>query len=136
MSAEIEMELSRVEIHEGGGKQLIALREKGGERTFQIVIGYGEAAEIHRKLTNQQPLRPMTHDLLGALLTATESEVSRVVVSDLIEATYYAEIHITKADGSPETLDARPSDAIALAVQVHAPIFVAEPVLDQLTEGL
>lgn len=136
MSAEVEMELSRVEIHERGGKQLIALREKGGDRTFQIVIGYGEAAEIHRKLTQQQPLRPMTHDLVGSLLTATKTEVSRVVVSDLIDATYYAQIHLTLADGSEEHLDARPSDAIALAVQVKAPIYVADSVLQQLADGL
>ncbi len=136
MSAEIEMELSRVEIHEKGGKQLIALREKGGARTFQIVIGYGEAAEIHRKLMQQQPLRPMTHDLLGAMLTATGTTVSRVVVSDLIDATYYAQIHLALPDGGAEHLDARPSDAIALAVQVKAAIFVAESVLDQAAEGL
>jgi len=136
MSVEVEMELSRVEIHERGGKQLIALREKGGDRTFQIVIGYGEAAEIHRKLTQQQPLRPMTHDLVGALLAATKTEISRVVVSDLIDATYYAQIHLTQSDGSTEHLDARPSDAIALAVQVKAPIYVADTVLEQLTDGL
>ena len=136
MSVEVEMELSRVEIHERGGKQLIALREKGGDRTFQIVIGYGEAAEIHRKLTQQQPLRPMTHDLVGALLAATKTEVSRVVVSDLIDATYYAQIHLTLSDGGTEHLDARPSDAIALAVQVKAPIYVADTVLEQLTDGL
>ncbi|MEZ5989247.1 MAG: bifunctional nuclease family protein [Planctomycetota bacterium] len=136
MADDVEMELVRIEIHEKRDRQLIQLKEKGGERSFQIVIGYGEAAEIHRKLTRTPAPRPMTHDLCGSLLTATGATITKVVVSDLVDSTYYARICLDLGDGREAELDARPSDAIALSVQFQAPIHVATKVLDKLEPGV
>lgn len=128
------MDLVKILIHEKRDQQLIHLKEKGGERGFPIVIGMNEAYEIHRKIQGPKPVRPMTHDLLGALLRATGSEIQRIVVSDLRENTFYATIHLRLATGEITEVDSRPSDAIALAVQFQTPIFVDEDVFSSLGE--
>lgn len=132
----VEVELARVVIQQKGDQQYIHLREKGGERSFPIVIGFNEVEEINRKLCGIQAPRPMTHDLLGRVIRALGHKISRVVVSELREGTFYANLVLAPADSGPgETLvDCRPSDAIALAVQAGCPIFVAREVMDLVAQ--
>jgi bifunctional DNase/RNase len=129
----IEVELSRVVIHEKGDHQYIHLRERSGQRSFPIVIGFNEAAEINRKLRSVSAPRPMTHDLIGRILDALGWKLRRVIVSELRDSTFYAVLELVQ-DGSEKYVDCRPSDAIALAVQTQAPVFVARKVFDVVAQ--
>ncbi len=129
----VEMQLYRIVIRETSDQQRIYLREKAGTRMFPIVIGIHEAAAIDRKIRDRPPQRPMTHDLLASVVGALGASVDRVVISDLRNNTFHARIDL-RQPGQEETVsvDARPSDAIALAAHVGAPIFVAEDVLREV----
>jgi bifunctional DNase/RNase len=135
MAQEVEVELVKVVIDERNDQQVIGLRERGGQRSFPIVIGTNEAFEIHRKITGLQAQRPLTHDLIGNLLSATDAAVQRVVISDLRGGTFYALLVLRREDGSEREVDSRPSDAIALSVQLGCPVFVAEHVFEELSHG-
>jgi bifunctional DNase/RNase len=95
-----------------------------------IWIGQAEAMAIAMRLQGVQPPRPMTHDLLTTVLEQLSATVTRIVVSDVRDATYFAEIHLAR-NGSQMIVDSRPSDAIALALRVEAPIFVEDKVASQ-----
>jgi bifunctional DNase/RNase len=129
MSDIIEVQLSRVVIQEKDDQQFLHLTEKGSERTFPIVIGFNEAAEINRKLRNVESPRPMTHDLVTRIIGAVGWTLERVIISDLRESTFYATLELISGE-QRKYVDCRPSDAIALAVQTQARIFVARKVLD------
>ena len=129
----IELELARVVLQEKGDQQFLHMRERGGERSFPIVIGFAEAAEINRKLRNAQMPRPMTHDLIGKLLETLGWTLEKVVIHDLREATFFAALVVRQLGPSglvERSVDCRPSDAIALAVQVRCKIYVARKVFD------
>jgi len=128
----IEMQLSRIVIRETSDQQSVHLREKDGARQFPIVIGLFEAVAIDRCVRDRKTKRPMTHDLMASLVPALGAKIERVVVSDLKENTFYAKLVLTTAAGATVEVDARPSDAIALAVHASAPIFVAESVLESV----
>ena len=125
----VEMELRSIKINDTGDRQYIALGEKNGERNLTIVIGYHEAQAIDRFVKGRSMQRPMTHDLLASMVEKAGAQVERVEIGDLREGTFYAEILITRQDGTVEEVDARPSDAIALATAMGKPLFVAEDVL-------
>ena len=128
----VEVELSRVVIQEKDDHQFIHLREReGSKRSFPIVIGFNEAAEINRKLRNVEVMRPLTHDLIGRVLASLDATVDRVVISELRDSTFYATL-VLKCNGAERLVDCRPSDAICIAVQTHAQIYVAKQVLDQV----
>ncbi len=129
MSEFIEVELARIILQSKGEQQYIHLRVKGSQRSFPILIGFYEAAEIHRKISGETMRRPMTHDLIGRILDATGSELQKIVINSLREETYYATLHIDQG-GEEKIVDCRPSDAVALSVQAKAPIYVAREVLD------
>jgi hypothetical protein len=95
-----------------------------------IWIGQAEAMAIAMRLQGVQPPRPMTHDLLQTVLEQLSATVTRIVVSDVRDATYFAEIHLAR-NGSQLVIDSRPSDAIALALRTEAPIFVEDKVAQQ-----
>lgn len=95
-----------------------------------IWIGQAEAMAIAMRLQGVQPPRPMTHDLLQTVLEQCSATVTRIVVSDVRDATYFAEIHLAR-NGAPLVIDSRPSDAIALALRAEAPILVEEKVAGQ-----
>ena len=124
------MVLHRILISDISDQQYIFLKEKDGERTFPIVIGYFEAQAIDRFLKEVPLSRPMTHDLFVHALEAMGAKVTKVEVTNLKESTFYAVIHIEGADGKSVEVDARPSDAIAIATGLKAPIFVSEKVLE------
>jgi bifunctional DNase/RNase len=125
----VEMELRSIKISDTGDRQYIGLSEKDGTRTLTIVIGYGEVQAIHRFVKGEQLPRPMTHDLLVALLEAGGVSMEKVDVTDLKDGTFFAVIHLKRADGTSAQVDARPSDAIAMATALKRPIYVAEQVL-------
>ncbi len=136
MPAEVEVELVKVVIHERNDQQIIQLQEKGGPRGFPIVIGTTEAFEIHRKIVGAAALRPLTHDLIGAVLNSLEAELRRVVISELRGGTFYAVLELGLKDGETRNVDCRPSDAIALSTQLGCPVYVSEAVFQELSQGL
>lgn len=135
----VEVELARVVIQHKGDQQYIHLREKGGERSFPIVIGFHEVEEINRKVQGIQSARPLTHDLVGRVVRKLGWKLTRVIINDLRDGTFFANLVLTPGDetgsNGEQNIDCRPSDAIALAVQTNARIFVAREVLDALTQG-
>jgi bifunctional DNase/RNase len=131
----VEVELARVVIHQKGDAQFIHLRERHGNRGFPIVIGYHEVEEINRKLCGVQAPRPLTHDLIGRILTGLGHRLARVVISELREGTFFATLVLVPRETGTaivdeKVVDCRPSDAIALAVQTGAPILVARDVFE------
>ncbi len=126
----VQMELSRIFIREMADMQIIELTEVDGERTFPIVIGLPEAFAIERRLKGIEIPRPQTHDLLASIIRELGGTLKRIVINDLAEGTFFAQL-IVEQDGEEFEIDSRPSDAIALGVAEDVPIFVAEHVLSQ-----
>ena len=109
---------------------IVILKEKDGERTLPIWIGLLEATAIASELEGIQFSRPMTHDLLKSIMEMINIRVNKIEVIELKNNTYYALIYITHGE-EEISIDARPSDALALSLRVDAPIFVAEDVITQ-----
>jgi len=126
----VQMELSRIIISETAEQQIIYLKEVDGERTFPIVIGIYEATSIDRRVKGMTAPRPLTHDLLASAIELLGGELQDIFISELRDHTYYAKLRI-KHDGEIVEVDSRPSDAIAVAVTVDVPIFVAEDVIEE-----
>lgn len=126
---ELEAELSRIVIDEQSDQQIIVIKEKNGNRSFPIVIGIVEILAIDRRLKGIMPPRPMTHDLLGNVIEGLGARTEKIVISDLRQHTFYAQIHLS-LNGQTVEIDSRPSDAIALGVARQVPIFVADHVFD------
>jgi len=129
----VEMELARIIISEVNDQQVVYLKEVEGERTFPILIGLFEATSIDRRVKHNATPRPLTHDLLVAAVELLGGEFQDVVISELKEHTYYATLRVEK-DGGLVEIDARPSDAIAVAITCvpNLPIYVAEEVLENV----
>jgi bifunctional DNase/RNase len=109
---------------------IVILKETDGERTLPIWIGLLEATAIASELEGIKFSRPMTHDLLKSIMDTMDVEVNKVEVCDLRNNTYYALIHLTHGD-KEISIDARPSDALALSLRMQAPIFVSEEVINK-----
>jgi uncharacterized protein len=124
----IELELVGVRVELPHTQPIVLLKEQEGERFLPIWIGAVEATAIAFALQGVVTARPMTHDLMRDLLRGLDVTVDRIVVTELREGTFYAEIQMT-ADGESVVVSSRPSDAIALAVRATAPIFADESVL-------
>ena len=125
-----QMIVESVRVHMLSSQHVVILREADRERYLPIWIGSWEAQSIAMKLQGIEAERPLTHDLLASILGDLGVSVRRIVVSDLADETYRARI-VLASDGDDHEIDARPSDAIALAVRVAAPIFATEAVLDR-----
>jgi bifunctional DNase/RNase len=124
----VRVDLVKIVIRDTNDQQYIFLKERDGERTFPIVIGHFEASAIDRRVRGLETPRPMTHDLLAATIGALGAEIVKVVVNRLEDNTFFARLIIARETESLP-IDCRPSDAIALAVQTDAPIYVAEDVI-------
>jgi len=124
------MVVESVRVHMLSSQHVVILREADGERYLPIWIGSWEAQSIAMKLQDVEAERPLTHDLLATMLVDLGVSVRHIVVSDLADETYRARIVLVQG-GSDYEVDARPSDAIALAIRVDAPIFATEAVLDR-----
>ncbi len=126
----IEMKIKGLMIDPVTNMPIIMLRDPGSEAVLPIWVGLYEANAIALQLENISTPRPMTHDLLKNLLTQLHARVEKIVITELKENTFYALIHL-EAEGKNLTIDSRPSDAIALALRVGAPIFVEEDVISR-----
>ena len=125
----IEMELLGVQVELPSNSPLVLLRETNGHgRVLPVVIDTPEAHAIHRGMEGIRLARPLTHDLLVQMLDELDATVAKVVVTELRERTFFAEIELSVA-GQSHTISARPSDAIALAVRTATPIYASEEVL-------
>ena len=128
--AMIDVALARIVMHEGAERQYIFLNECGGKRGFPIVIGNNEAGEIHRVVAGLESERPLTHQLCFNTIGALNSSLKRVDIVDLRHNTFFAQLVLQDASGAETAvIDARPSDAIALALRASCPIRVSEKVL-------
>ncbi|HAF69465.1 MAG TPA: hypothetical protein DCL16_10115 [Acidimicrobiaceae bacterium] len=125
----IEMELLGVQVELPSNSPLLLLRETEGQgRVLPVVIDTPEAHAIHRGIEGIRLARPLTHDLLVTMLEELQANVIGVVVTELRERTFFAEIEL-QVEGESCTISARPSDAIAIAVRTDTPIFASEDVL-------
>ena len=125
----IEMTIKGLMVDPITNMPIIILRDKDGQRVLPIWVGVFEANAIALQIENVTTPRPMTHDLLRNVIHDLKADILKIVVSDLKENTFYAVIHLT-VRGERVAVDARPSDAIALALRAQAPIFVEDRVID------
>lgn len=126
---QIEMTIKGLMVDPVTNMPIIILRDKDGQKVLPIWVGIFEANAIALQIENIATPRPMTHDLLKNVINDLNASVEKIVVCDLKENTFYALVYL-QASGSTIAVDARPSDAIALALRTRAPIFVEEEVID------
>ena len=125
----IEMSIKGLMVDPITNMPIVILKDKLGERVLSIWVGIFEANAIALQIENVATPRPMTHDLLKNVISDLKADIQKIVVSDLKENTFYALIHLM-VNGEPLAIDARPSDAIALALRAKAPIFVEDRVIE------
>ena len=125
-----EMVVESVRVHMLSSQHVVILREADSERYLPIWIGSWEAQSIAMRLQGVEAERPLTHDLLTTVLGDLGASVRHIIVSDLADETFRARIVLVQG-GDDYEIDARPSDAIALAVRTGAPIFATDAVLDR-----
>jgi len=128
------MKVAHLGIDRNSNTPVVVLKEEDGERTLPIWIGAPEANAIALELQGVKPERPLSHDLMKLLVTGLGGELRRVVISALRENTYVAELLIYRG-GEVFEVDARPSDSIALALRMHAPIYSNEELLERSASG-
>ena len=130
----VEMIVESVRVHMLSNRHVVILKDSERDRYLPIWIGAWEASAIAMRLQGVAAERPLTHDLFIASIEQLGARVDRVVISDLADETYHARLFLVR-DGAEVEVDARPSDALALAVRSEARIFAAEEVLDQAALG-
>jgi bifunctional DNase/RNase len=126
---QIEMSIKGLMVDPITNMPIVILRDKDGQKVLPIWVGIFEANAIALQIENISTPRPMTHDLLRNVIQDLKASVQKVVVCDLQENTFYALIYLS-LNGDTVAIDARPSDAIALALRTRAPIFVEDTVID------
>ncbi len=126
----LEMKVKGLALDPSTNTPIVILEDLEEERALPIWVGIFEANAIALEMESVPTPRPMTHDLIKNILEGIQAEVRRIVVNDLQDNTFYAVIFLS-LNGTEVTIDSRPSDAIALALRVDAPIFVAKKVLDE-----
>lgn len=125
----IEMKVMGIALDTRTGSPIVVLHDLDNRKALPIWIGSAEASAIIRKIENIRVQRPMTHDLIVQVVEKTGYEVSRVEITDVDEDTYFATIFLLNKEGEELEIDARPSDAIAVAIRVDAPIYVSASVI-------
>ena len=129
----VEVTVARLGLDSSTNSYVVILQEKGGSRLLPIWIGQPEAESIAMHINSIKRERPMTHDLCKNLIVGLGGQLRRVQITKVQKSTYFAELHIMRGDVLIQ-IDARPSDAIALAVRFESPIFVSEGILDAAME--
>jgi len=125
----IEMQVMGIALDTRTGSPIVVLHDKSNRKALPIWIGSAEASAIIRKIENIAVTRPMTHDLIINLVKQMDYKIAKIEINDVDQETYYANIFIVDDEKNEVVLDARPSDAIAIAIRVDAPIFVTSNVL-------
>ena len=133
----VEVDIAMVRFDRDIRTPIVVLREKEGDpkRLLPIWVGLFEALAIIAQIENQPIVRPMTHDLLKSVIDNLEAKVVSVLVSELKDNTFYAEITLHLNNGNVIKIDSRPSDAMALALRAKAPIYVAEEIMTESSIG-
>lgn len=125
----IEMRVMGIALDTRTGSPIVVLHDKENRKALPIWIGSAEASAIIRKIENLMVARPMTHDLIINIIKQTGYKLDRVEISDVEKETYYAALVLIDNEGKEIEIDSRPSDAIAVAIRIDAPIFVSAKVL-------
>ena len=126
----VEVEIDSIRVSLMSQQRIVILKERDSDRFLPIWIGPYEAEAITLSLQDVEVARPLTHDLLRNALTELGAQVTRVDITELKENVFFARI-VMQVDGEERWIDSRPSDALALAVRVHVPVFVAEEVMEE-----
>jgi len=126
----IEVNIESIGISPMNYQRVVLLKEQAGERYLPIWIGPAEADAIAVKLQGVDVPRPLSHDLLWSVIGTLKASVNSIIINDLRDDTFYGRIILNTGDGQVE-VDARPSDALALAIRARAPIFAEDAVLDE-----
>ena len=129
----IEMKFFRIAVDETGKNNTVVLKEKKGKRFLPIFIGPNEARSIESELKSEKMPRPMTHDLIINLCKGLNIEIISVFITKIIDSTFYADINFRLANGSSEiiSIDARPSDALSIAIRAGCTLFCSEELLEE-----
>ena len=131
----VEVTVSRLGRDSSNNAYVLILREKGGARLLPIWIGQPEAESIALEINGIRRERPLTHDLCKSLIVGLGGTLRRVQITRVQKSTYYAELLVQLADGATRLIDARPSDSIAIALRLAAPIFADESLLTVVSGG-
>jgi len=124
----IEVRVAQVGLDRTTNTPVVILQEREGERVLPIWIGPAEASAIAMELAGVKFARPLTHDLLKQVIVGLGADLRKVIITQVKENTYYAELHVYRGDAVIQ-IDARPSDSIAIALRLKAPIFTSENLL-------
>ena len=125
----IEVEVAKIAFYPPSKGYAVLLREVGSDRQLPVIVGAFEAQAIALALEGMKMPRPMTHDLISTMLDDLGADIREVVITDLIDGTFYAKIFLEVFDYENKEIDSRPSDAIAIALRVGASVFVSEDVM-------
>jgi bifunctional DNase/RNase len=125
-----QVKVSSLGLDKASNTPVVILQEMEGERVLPIWIGPGEASAIAMELAGMRFSRPLTHDLFTALLQGLNTELQRVLITKVVDNTYHAEL-ILRRDGDMVSIDARPSDSIAIALRAKAPIYAHDDLLEE-----
>jgi bifunctional DNase/RNase len=124
----VQMNVNTILFDSRNSSYIVVLKDETGKKILPIWIGAAEGNSIALAMSNVKPDRPLTHDLIVSIFDRLEVEIARVVISDLIENTFYASLYLLH-NNKEFHLDSRPSDAIAIAIRINAPVFVEEEVI-------
>jgi bifunctional DNase/RNase len=124
----VEVGVAHLGVERNTNTPIVVLQERDGERMIPIYIGHAEANAIAMELADVKFERPLTHDLMQQVIVGLGAELNQVVLTRVEKSTYYAELHLRRDDHVVQ-IDARPSDSIAIALRLKAPIFAAEDLL-------
>ena len=128
----VEVKVAHLGVERNTNTPIVVLKEKEGDRLIPIYIGHAEANAIAMELADVKFERPLTHDLMQQIIVGLGAELSRVILTRVEKSTYYAELQLRRDDHIIQ-IDARPSDSIAIALRLKAPIFAAESLLTATT---
>ncbi len=126
----IEVRVAHLGLDRTSNSPVVVLQEKGGSRVLPIWIGPAEASAIAMELGGIKFARPLTHDLVKQVILGLGGELRKVLITAVHDSTYFAELHIYRSGHDVFQVDARPSDSIAVALRLGAPIFASESLLD------
>jgi bifunctional DNase/RNase len=126
----IQMNVNTILFDSRNSSYIVVLKDESGKKILPIWIGAAEGNSIALAMSNVKPARPLTHDLITNIFDRLEVEIARVVISDLIDNTFYASLYLLH-NNKEFHIDSRPSDAIAIAIRINAPVFVEEEVISK-----
>lgn len=132
MAAVIEVRVAHLGLDRTTNTPVVILQEQGGDRMLPIWIGPAEASAIAMELAGMKFARPLTHDLLKQVIVGLGADLRKVIITQVKDNTYYAELQIYRGDAIIN-IDARPSDSIAVALRLKAPIFTSDELLENTT---